>query len=68
MNNSRGLRAYMAEHKLSYKDVARLCNVTVPTVVKWLHSETSAEYEEMPTNSLDMFVKKLSRGWVKKED
>jgi len=68
MTNNQRLRDYMTEYKLSYPDVSRLCNVTVPTVDKWLQPETSTEYQEMPDKSLDMFVKKLSREWVKQED
>jgi len=65
MNNNQRLRDYMEEYHLTYPDVARLCNVTVPTVDKWLQLETSADYLTMPDNSLDIFVKKIARGWVK---
>lgn len=68
MTNNQRLRDYMTEYKLSYPDVSRLCNVTVPTVDKWLQPETSANYQEMPRNSLDMLVKMIYRGWVKQED
>jgi len=61
MNNNQRLRDYMAEYKLTYPDVARLCNVTVSSVNKWLQPETSAEYQKMPDNSLEIFVKKLSQ-------
>ena len=47
----------MVEYKLTYPNVVRLCNVTVPTVDQWFQLDTAAEYQNMPVKSLDIFVK-----------
>ena len=50
----------MAKYKLANPDVTRLYNVTRPTFDKRLQPETSAEYQKMSDNSLDIFMKKPS--------
>lgn len=47
-----GLRAMMAEHGLTYRDVAALACVSVKTVESWLADPASAMFRKMPPRHL----------------
>jgi len=61
MNNNQRLRERMKEHKPSYLDVIRICQVTLPTVDKWLQPETSYKYQEMSDKYMDLLETELTR-------
>ena len=47
-----GLRKLMAEHALTYRDVAALACVSVKTVESWLADPSSAMHRSMPPRHL----------------
>ncbi len=67
-DNIQRLRKHMKKHKLSYLDVTRLYGVTLPTVDKWLQSDSSEQFQEISDIYLDLLETRLKRpGWVEQE-